>query len=45
MLAELPEETQWAIRDDAIQTLGVMFPDGPVTMGGEVILATGFDPG
>lgn len=45
VLAALPEETQRAIREDAIRTLGEMFPDGPVRLGGEVIVAAGMNPG
>jgi hypothetical protein len=39
LLDGLPEAKRQAIRQDAIATLGAMFPEGPVRLGGEVCLA------
>ena len=41
LLASLPEVTRAAIRDDAIQTLASMCPDGPVSLSGEAVIASG----
>jgi hypothetical protein len=45
VLGSLPPDRQNAIRDDAIQTLRAMFPEGPIRLGGEVVVATGMNPG
>jgi ubiquinone/menaquinone biosynthesis C-methylase UbiE len=41
LLASLPTETYRAIREDFINTLGTMFPNGPVKLGGEMLVAAG----
>jgi len=41
LLASLPETQRQAIRDDAVGTLGAIFPRGPVRMGGEALVAAG----
>jgi SAM-dependent methyltransferase len=44
LLASLTETQRRAIRDDAIRTLGAMFPSGPVALGGEAIIAAARKP-
>jgi len=43
-LAGLDDGQRTAIRADAIVTLRERFPDGPVTLGGEVLVASGVKP-
>ena len=43
-LGALPEATRQAIRDDAVRTLGELFPDGPVRLGGEAVVAAATNP-
>ena len=45
LLGSLPAKRREAIRDDAIRTLGGMFPEGPVRLGGEALVAAGTNPG
>ena len=45
LLASLTEEQRRAIREDAIDTLKEMFPEGPVEIDGEAIVAAGASPG
>ena len=40
-LATLAEEQRREIREDAVETLGRMFPEGPVEFDGEAIVASG----
>lgn len=41
VLSSLPEETRQAIGRDLVQTLRAMFPEGPVTLSSEVLVAAG----
>lgn len=41
LLASLTEEQQREIRADAVETLGRMFPEGPVEFDGEAVVASG----
>jgi hypothetical protein len=41
LLASLPVEARQALRNDAIKTYGELFPDGPVKLGGEYLVAAG----
>ena len=41
LLAALPEKQQQDIREDALETLGRMFPEGPVEFDGEAVVASG----
>ena len=41
ILAPLPEERRQAIRRDVVETVSALFPDGPVEMSGEVVVASG----
>lgn len=41
LLASLTEEQCRAIREDAVETLGGMFPEGPVELDGEAVVAVG----
>jgi hypothetical protein len=41
LLASLTEEQRRAIREDAAETLGAMFPEGPVELDGEAVVAVG----
>lgn len=41
VLPSLSEEVLQAIHDDAIQTLSAMFPEGPIHLAGEAIIAAG----
>ena len=45
LLASLTEEQRRAIREDALETLKKMFPDGPVEIDGEAVAAVGISPG
>lgn len=45
LLASLTEEQRRDIRADAIETLTKMFPEGPVEIDGEAIVAAGTSPG
>lgn len=45
VLPSLPVEQRDEIRDDAIRTLREKFPEGPVRLGGEALLASGVNPG
>jgi SAM-dependent methyltransferase len=41
LLATLSEEMRQALRNDAIKTYGELFPEGPVKLGGEYLVAAG----
>ena len=41
VLDSLTEEQRRAVRDDAIATVGALFPEGPVEMRGEAVVAAG----
>ena len=41
ILAPLPEERRRAIREDVVGKISALFPDGPVEMSGEVVVASG----
>ena len=41
ILAPLPEETRQAVRKDVVETVSALFPEGPVEMSGEVVVASG----
>lgn len=41
LLAALPEAKRREIRSDAVETLGRMFPEGPVVFDGEAVVASG----
>lgn len=45
LLASLTEDQRRAIREDAIDTLKEMFPEGPVEIDGEAVAAAGTSPG
>jgi SAM-dependent methyltransferase len=45
ILATLPEATRRAIREDAIRTVGALFPDGVVRLDNEALVAAGVNPG
>lgn len=40
-LESLDDERRRAVREDAVATIGELFPDGPVEMNGEVVIAAG----
>ena len=40
-LAALPEERRRAIREEVVETVSGLFPEGPVEMSGEVVVASG----
>jgi SAM-dependent methyltransferase len=44
LLESLPETTRRAIHDDAVETFGAAFPDGPVRPTGEVLVVCGRRP-
>ena len=44
LLATLSEEQRRAIREDVVETIGKKFPEGPVEVSGEAVVAVGMKP-
>lgn len=44
ILASLSEEQRRAIREDVVEMIGEMFPEGPVEISGEAVVAVGTKP-